>query len=99
MSSNSQTPVNIELYNRDGVDYDRDPLFGADSTYDISRDTKQGQLLYKEDSNTYAMNSFQDHGGIGVFILEAGACAATTPVKTFAGTWPATEQRICFFDK
>ena len=43
------------------------------------------------------MNSFQDHGGIGAFILEAGACAATTPVKTFAGTWPATEQRICFF--
>ena len=41
------------------------------------------------------MNSFQDNGGTGVFILESGACAAETPVKTF--TWPATERRICFF--
>ena len=34
---------------------------------------------------------------MGVFIQETGTCAATTPVKTF--TWPATERRICLFDK
>ena len=34
---------------------------------------------------------------MGVFIGEAGACAANTPVKTF--TWPATETRIWFKDE
>ena len=46
---------------------------------------------------SYAPDSFQLNGGSGVFIGEAGACATGTPVKTF--TYPATEQRICFFSK
>ena len=46
MSSNSPTPVDIEVINR--VSSTEDPLFGAASSYNDSKATKQ--LLYREDS-------------------------------------------------
>ena len=92
MSSNSPTPVDVQIWNSDSRS--KEPAFGAASTWDLSGSTKS--VLYKEDSATDYMNSFQEHGGMGVFIGEGGACAAGTPVKTFV--WPVVT-RICFLDE